>query len=242
LGDFPALRASEEDSGESGWWIAPESGMAAVTHDGWKARLDASPLGYGSMAAHGHGDALHLSLWDGPDALLIDPGTGGYFGMKEQRAKLAAWESHNGPQPVGGFRTPTRMGAFLWSEHHAKPELYTDGERRAQARLRHEGCDLARQVEIGEQGEVSVRDTVQGCAAFSVHWHFAPGCLISEAGPARWLVTRGDRRWRVDFQGDPPRCESLEGACSRRYGQFESHAILKVTAERFVVAVWSRVQ
>ncbi len=107
LGDPPSTSGAT-----SGWWEAPDSGMAVLDAKGWKVRVDASPLGFGAMAAHGHGDALHVSLWDGDVAVLIDPGTGGYYGMKKERTALAAWDAHNGPQPVQGFQTPRRLGAF----------------------------------------------------------------------------------------------------------------------------------
>ncbi len=242
LGAFRQSRGSCAGVSDGGWWTAPESGMAACERQGWKARLDASPLGYGSMAAHGHCDALHLSLWDGAEALLIDPGTGGYFGMKEQRARLAAWPAHNGPQPVAGFRTPCRMGAFLWSEHHARPSLSLESAWSAAANLAHEGCAMERRVTLGDRGEVTVKDSAEGCAAFCVHWHLAPECAVSANGAGIWRITRGDRTWRVEFQGESSHCEILEGTCSRRYGQFEAHVTLKVTARTFVVAVWSRVQ
>ena len=72
------------------WQAFPASGMAALRSHGWVARLDASPLGFGPLAAHGHCDALHFSVWDGSQAVLIDPGTGGYHGHGEGLAMTYA--------------------------------------------------------------------------------------------------------------------------------------------------------
>jgi hypothetical protein len=64
----------------SKWLVHAESGHAIWRDARWTVRADASPLGLGSMAAHGHLDALHVSLWFEQHALVIDPGTGAYYG------------------------------------------------------------------------------------------------------------------------------------------------------------------
>ena len=89
MGESPLLRRPPTQLSE-GWWLAQESGMAVCELHDWVLRLNAGPTGYGSLAAHGHCDALHLSIWDGTQALVIDPGTGSYYGMKERRAELAS--------------------------------------------------------------------------------------------------------------------------------------------------------
>ena len=81
----------------AGWTVYLQTGIAVRKSDGWKLRLDASPLGYLATAAHGHLDALHLSIWSGGRALIIDPGTGGYYGTPRLREHLTSWDAHNGP-------------------------------------------------------------------------------------------------------------------------------------------------
>lgn len=225
----------------SSWHIAAESGMAICESHDWKVRLDASPLGYGAMAAHGHGDALHVSFWDGQHALVIDPGTGGYYGMKKQREALAAWEAHNGPQPIPGFQTPRRMGAFLWSDHHDQPTLETTSPRGLTAFFGHDRVDVLRRVEISDAGHVIVQDTVSGSSTFRVRWHLAPECTARRDEANSLLIERAGKTWRAEFLGTNARCEVLEGTASRRYGQFEKCVVLEVTAERSLTSTWSRV-
>lgn len=232
----PSLQNSSPD------WIASESGMAMATDGAWKVRLDASPLGFGSMAAHGHGDALHVSLWDGPLALVIDPGTGGYFGMKEERTLLAAWSSHNGPQPASGFQTPRRMGTFLWSSHHQDPVLKRAAPAAFQASLAHEALHFTRMVQLHPQGSVVISDTLAERGSFRVRWHLAPECMVTpdEASPLRFHITRDQRSWYVEFHGTQLSCSISESIASRRYGQFEPCFVLEIIASETMTAVWSR--
>lgn len=221
----------------SGWWLAPESGMAVWGDHGWRVRVDASPLGFGAMAAHGHGDALHVSLWDGDEAIVIDPGTGGYYGMKEQRAALAAWTAHNGPQPVEGFRTPRRLGTFLLLEHHQPPVTEVQGGRMT-VRLRHEGRDWTRSVEINGPTSVDVDDQVSS-GSMRTRWHLAPEVGVEPLGEGAFLLRRGRRVWQVCF-GGAASCRVLSGTASRRYGHFEPCPVIEVTGELRVKSVWSR--
>lgn len=217
------------------------SGMAVIKRDGWKVRLDASPLGFGMMAAHGHCDALHVSLWDGAHALVIDPGTGGYYGMKEQRAALAAWGAHNGPQPLSGFKTPQRMGTFLLSQHHAQPELQEVTDGFVQAHFQHEGHSFTRRVEVLQDGSASVEDHAENDALFCVRWHLAPECLVKAEAEQAYHIHRDEKAWRVLFNGHEITSTIHEGVASRRYGEFEKCAVIEVTARGHAVATWNRI-
>ena len=61
------------------WLLFPASGQAVCWTGDWQLRWDLSPLGFLDPAAHGHLDALHVSLWLRGIALVIDPGTGAYL-------------------------------------------------------------------------------------------------------------------------------------------------------------------
>jgi hypothetical protein len=241
LGGFPQNRKQAVRS-TSAWWSAPESGMAVCEHDGWKLRLDASPLGFGGMAAHGHCDALHLSIWDGSDALVIDPGTGGYFGMKEQRAALASWGAHNGPQPDCGFEAPPRMGTFLWASHHALPVMESPTATACTVCLRHEGAECVRKVESGTERSVFITDRVAGPGRFAVHWLLAPGCEVDSVTPHSFVISRKGRVWKVEFAGEKVNCELGKAQASERYGHFEETVVLHVAADKILQTAWSRLK
>ena len=227
---------------EEGWWLAEESGLAVCEQGEWVLRLDASPLGYGSMAAHGHCDALHLSIWAGAQAIVIDPGTGGYYGMAARRSELAAWEAHNGPQPVAGFTTPKRAGTFLLTHHHEQPELQRVGPQRTKAQLRHEGQDYSRIVDVGSDGVLSVEDHVSGNTPFKVLWTFAPECQISGGRMMIYKIKRGDKVWQLELSGDEIVSHLTgETMVSRHYGKLELAPTLEIVAKGALTSEWRKV-
>jgi hypothetical protein len=106
----------------SGGIVCPNSQIVIERWNSWVLRFDVSPLGYLKTAAHGHLDALHISVWYRGVAIVVDPGTGVYYPDPALRAYLASWPAHNGPHPAG-VEFPKRLGPFLWSNHHAVPKL-----------------------------------------------------------------------------------------------------------------------
>src|SRR5437660_2307981 len=111
----------------SDWWVYPGSGLGICESGFWWLRWDLSPLGYLTTAAHGHLDALHLSIWFNGVALVVDPGTGAYYADRNLRAWLASRGAHNGPDPRR-WKCPGRLGAFLWASDHRLPRWKTDSE------------------------------------------------------------------------------------------------------------------
>ena len=242
LGRSP-LRERQFDgaAANEGWWLAEASGLAVCEMSDWVLRLDASPLGYGSMAAHGHCDALHLSVWDGAQALVIDPGTGGYYGMAERRAALASWQAHNGPQPEGGFQTPRRTGTFLLTSHHPVPEVLRISPSRIKAQFKHEGRDFSRFVDVSGAGILTIEDQAVGEEPFRVTWTFAPECQVSGGNLLVYKVRRGGKAWWLELSGVELLSHRLgETMVSRRYGQLEPAPTLEVVARGALMSEWRR--
>ena len=207
-----------------------------IEREGWKVRVDASPLGFGRLAAHGHCDALHASIWDGEHALIIDPGTGGYYAANEFRSELAAWNAHNGPQPTEGFRTPERMGTFLWSKAHARPHLKTEGQRLL-CELDHESHRLRRSVEVHD-GTITVSDQHLGGEPIFITWMLAPECDVDAVGngsqPSAISISRNGSQWKLDFSqgnGRSPRIVRTLIPVSRHFGSKCDSWGLEVTSQ-----------
>jgi hypothetical protein len=242
MGTTPLRGVTLEDAGAAdGWWLAAESGMAVCELEEWVLRLDAASTGYGSLAAHGHCDALHLSIWDGTEALVIDPGTGGYYGMPDRRAELASWDAHNGPQPEGGFQTPRRAGTFLLTDHYAQPELQRIAPRCLRAALNHEDQQLVRTVEVTTRGTLLVTDQAVSGEAIRVRWTLAPECTLVIDADVGCTIKRGGKVWHVDLSGDEiVACKRGELMVSRRYGQLERAVTLEVVARGTLKAEWRR--
>lgn len=98
---------------EGGYWV-----LGADFDTAREVRLvaDAGPLGYLSIAAHGHADALAFTLSVGGRELLIDPGTYAYHTQKKWRDYFRGTSAHNTVR-VDGVDQSVIGGNFLWTRH-----------------------------------------------------------------------------------------------------------------------------
>jgi len=174
----------------SRWLAHAESGHALWRDVRWTVRADASPLGLGSMAAHGHLDALHVSLWFEQHALIIDPGTGAYYSHPAMRAQLAAWQAHNGPVPLAGRRTPLRLGSFLWTRHHLTPTLEVCDD----ICLMGLTCEntFAQRAVRADLDCVEICDEVGYNVTHVVTWQLAPGWHVEKERTNGFLCRHDD--------------------------------------------------
>ncbi len=224
------------------WWIAPQSGMAVIERDGWKLRVDASPLGFGKLAAHGHCDAMHVSIWDGENALVIDPGTGGYFGAEELRTELASWNAHNGPQPVEGFKTPRRAGTFLWACPHSTPEIDCVGDE-IHVRFSSEEHCFSRTVRfIDGVNHVAVWDLESNKKKFKVRWQIAPDLIVRsiDSRIASFEISRGRNIWSMSVMSEEKLVNVTTGRTSRFFGEDEPGSVIEVVAQGWLRTEWHR--
>jgi uncharacterized heparinase superfamily protein len=113
--------------------LLADTGLVVLRFGGLRALFDVGPLGYLSIAAHGHADGLSVTLSEGPDELVVDPGTGSYLDPWF-RSWFRGTEAHP-TVAVDGRDQSEQGGAFLWTRH-------------VDARLL--ACDTARGVAVGE--------------------------------------------------------------------------------------------
>lgn len=192
--DHAGQRESHRRPEPDHWHHFPETGIARYRTGDWDLRWDLSPLGYLKTAAHGHLDALHLSIWWKGMAVVIDPGTGAYYGDAKLRNALASWDAHNGPHlPDQDF--PKRLGPFLWSEHHAQP-VWTAG--RGEFKI-PQGM-FSRSVTRLENGW-QVEDTFMPHRRFIVRWQFAPRAELSASGKNSWRFKRREACFDIQVSG-----------------------------------------
>lgn len=217
------------------WHVFPESGHAVKQAGPWSARFDASPLGFGKMAAHGHLDALHVSLWIGGKAVLIDPGTGAYYSDANLRARLAGWEAHNGPVPETGRHGPERMGPFLWVRHHEAPRLRLEGDA-AVACLACDGPFVKREVRLSEERGVEILDRVCNSLRHSVTWILAPDWKIAPFGDGRFrLIHEDGTRLMLEFDGlDAFKLECLDVEVSPHFLEVRASRAIRLCFTREV--------
>jgi hypothetical protein len=231
LGDPPVLdrlgRGSPRHTIEAGdWWIYPRSGVAVCESGYWYMRWDLSPLGYLRTAAHGHLDALHLSIWHRGVAMVIDPGTGAYYGDKLLRERLASREAHNGPCPEAGMGSTRRLGPFLWSGHHPAPRwglVDLEGRRYVRGELQWGDGVLRRAVRHldDREGWEVIDECGRGAhqVKFSVLWQFGPAAIVRQLADRRFEVQRGEARMEVEVSEGWSEVESVENAVSPAFRQ-----------------------
>jgi hypothetical protein len=97
----------------------PESGYYLLQggHRGANDRVsvvfDCGELGFGSIAAHGHADALSFTLRSFGADVLVDPGTYDYFTFPAWRRYFRSTRAHN-TLVVDGQDQSVMQGPFLW--------------------------------------------------------------------------------------------------------------------------------
>jgi hypothetical protein len=180
---------------------------------------DAGRLGFLSIAAHGHADALSFTLSVAGEELLIDPGTFAYHTQKQWRDYFRGTSAHNTVR-VDGQDQSVAAGNFLWLAHApvrvlefiATPQLDRlvaehDGYRRLADPVTHrrELC-----VEHATSA-VTVVDELfcRGPHDLEMFWHFAEGCEVTLDG-AHVTAVRGGALLEMQLPQDT-RCELVRG-------------------------------
>jgi hypothetical protein len=75
--------------------------------------VDAGPIGYQAIAAHGHADALAFTLSLGGREFLVDPGTFAYHTQPQWRAYFRGTSAHNTVR-IDGEDQSESGGKFMW--------------------------------------------------------------------------------------------------------------------------------
>jgi hypothetical protein len=159
---------------------------------------DAGPLGYLSIAAHGHADALAFTLSAAGLPILTDPGTFAYHTERRWRDYFRGTSAHNTLR-VDGQDQSVPAGNFLWLEHArtyvesfvaeadvTRMSAWHTGYERLSDPVRH------RRAWVWNRSGKTLRvtDDIQcrGAHRLEWFWHFAPGCGVSVS--ANTLVAR----------------------------------------------------
>lgn len=77
--------------------------------------IDHAALGFGSIAAHGHADALSFQMYIDGEPVFIDPGTYIYHCNLKNRNAFRKTENHN-TVCIDGKDQSEMLGAFLWGK------------------------------------------------------------------------------------------------------------------------------
>lgn len=154
--------------------------------------VNAGPLGYLSIAAHGHADALSLTLSVAGEPILVDPGTYAYQSEPAWRDYFRGTSAHNTVR-VDGQDQAVIGGTFMWltryattctcwttSEEADRLTAFHDGYARlpdSVIHTRHFDYDKRRRA-------VTIVDRLEGRSHHDVErfWHFAPHLTVEIVG------------------------------------------------------------
>jgi hypothetical protein len=238
---FDALGPSEDHEWlrsrafpDSGYYLLQAGRRGAA--DALSVIFDCGELGFQSIAAHGHADALSFTLRLGGRDVLVDPGTYDYFRFPAWREYFRSTRAHN-TVTVDDTDQSVMQGPFLWGARATTRCLTwqptagggrVTGEHDGYARL-SDPVVHRRTLELdGGSRLLTVRDEIdsRGPHDVSIHFHVSEECRVRSGADHRCEITLNDGG-RVALELDP-RLEvstlfgserPIGGWVSRRYHQ-----------------------
>jgi hypothetical protein len=230
--------------------LFPDAGLACLRSDDGSVRLlmDFGPLGFTSIAAHGHADALSLWLAIDDEYFLADSGTYAYHSHPEWRTFFRSTAAHNTAR-VDGRNQSEMAGRFLWSAkanarllrfERSAERVVIEAEHDGYARLQDPVTHRRNLCFDRTNGDVSIEDSFQCSGRHEVelffHMHEEAAVLGVKDGETQvsWrgrniMFSSPDRnsRWEIVRGSENPRL----GWRSRRFNQKQPIATLRISAE-----------
>ena len=233
--DFPRPDNNSADDNETVWLAAIAGGFRPLSHPVDRSRptptdfplggyfsfssdspnqpktrmvMKAGPLGFGSIAAHGHADALSIYLTVDGKEILIDPGTYAYHTEKKWRNYFRGTSAHNTVR-IDGLDQSLIGGNFLWTRHaNTRCESISRTPNIDEVIAQHDGYSRL-QDPLYHRRKVShlkldrvyiIMDELIGSGRHEIEifFHFAEDCLVAEFEDT-WEVESGNALAKFTF-------------------------------------------
>jgi len=208
--------------------------------------FDCGELGMGSLAAHGHADALSIAVRAYGCDVIVDPGTFDYFTYPQWREYFRSTAAHNTIE-VDGVDQSERLGPFMWGRRAQPRCLKWDGDGAvATVEADHDGyVRLADPVRhrrrvrlLAEPDLIELEDTLiaRGRHHATMRFHLAPECEHEVTAPGTVEARFATGTLTLSF--DPAfeiqvRCgesEPIRGWTSRGYHRREASPTIEASA------------
>lgn len=192
--------------------IFKEGGYAVLGNGSAHVLFDAGLLGYPSIAAHGHADALNICVALDGAWWLVDPGTYAYHSEQGWRDYFRSTCAHNTIQ-MDGLSQSEIGGPFLWVRH-AHASLIDAGVETGKGQWavgEHDGYKKfgalhVRKVEINDScNEINITDEIKGSGEhwLEVYFHFAPDIQIEPGiNKGTWLSSKSSTTRKMIIEVD----------------------------------------
>ncbi|HVK81615.1 MAG TPA: heparinase II/III-family protein, partial [Verrucomicrobiae bacterium] len=185
------------DGGYSVWRIPTAHGDAMFA-------IDHAPLGFLSIAAHGHADALAVWLHIGGEPVIIDAGTYLYHTHNDARDRFRGTLAHN-TLCLDGRNQSRIAGPFNWSQH-AKAQIRSPAPNfgaEHDGYLASHGVKHARGVQV-DGARLTITDSLEGALAAASPWSagytFHQDAKVEMGANDAIVTTPNGARLRVSMQ------------------------------------------
>jgi hypothetical protein len=185
-----------------------EGGYAILGNENCHLLMDAGDLGYLSIAAHGHADALSFCLAVDGEWWLIDPGTYVYHSNEKWRNYFRGSTAHN-TLVINDTDQSTIAGSFMWTQkanarllsvREQDQEQIVKGEHDGYRRL---GVMHQRTIRFNSSmNEIQIVDNLTGgqSTKVDIYFHFSPEVTVSkEENSENWVVSHLNSSKRLIF-------------------------------------------
>ena len=231
----PAVRDKNKFFAESGHFIFRKVETTTTTgnaqgstgtaiHETYM-HFDAAPLGYLSIAAHGHADALSFILHVDGNPVIVDPGTFTYHTHRKLRNYFVSTLAHN-TVCVNGKNQAEQAGPTLWLKHY-KAKVISCDKAQGIVEATHdgyasEGVSHTRRIEFNRNAEEFVITDTLRCdrkSSLEIPFHLHPSATVTLNGAAAEISVPGSRR--VAMELDPKLTYEIreDGWYSEHFGE-----------------------
>ena len=221
-----------------------DGGYFAMRAPGRVVVVDSGPLGYLSTAAHGHADALSLTVSVDGLPFLVDPGTYAYQEGKDWRDFFRSTAAHN-TIVVDGQNQSEIQGSFLWGQKaearfvHWQSEADDDICIAEHNGYSHFGVIHRRVVLFHKPNWLVIGDELLGTGHHHIEqfWHLHPACRV-DLGGDHIEIACSEQVWRMWLVDIPAKAVSIhrgesdpiQGWYSPRYGEKEPATVIRIAS------------
>ena len=174
--------------------------------------VDAAPLGFLSIAAHGHADALSFLLHVDGQPVIVDPGTYTYHTDPDWRDYFIGTLAHNTIR-INKLNQATIAGSTLWLQHYKCEVLNAETtEAKDSIKAKHNGYEKqgishTREIVFDKKLlQINITDSIeskkQGNILIELPFHFHPDIQVSSEKEKAFEVLNNKGR-NVRIQIDP---------------------------------------
>jgi len=192
--------------------IYDESGYALLRSEGLNCLFDFGSLGYTTIAAHGHSDALNVCISYDNEWWIIDPGTYAYHSNHQWRNYFRSTLAHNTIE-INGKNQSRSGGPFLWVKHaRAKLNQVNIDEKAVSVIASHEGYSsedilfIRREIIMKNEGELfKISDSVNSKRLINIKlpFHLHPDVKVDSSDNEKFLLTRKGTEKSIEVKCDP---------------------------------------